>query len=590
MLLCLLFSHCFCEPKITKGRLMACPTDAVFQDTYDNVINSYALQDCTNTKTLKMANSIQYIGIYAFSGCSSLTTVTWSQNLVEIADRAFNGCSSLKKLILPPKVRDIGIFAFYGMPALEQIQFPETLRLANVILGNSPLVKMSIVNTGGTAQFEVKNNYYFYTKGCVTLKYVTPHADIKQYSLDSRCTVLDSYSGVYSRCGPTLNVPAKIKSVGGWAWQYSSTITKISFGSAVTSISSAAFNSMNLIAEFAVDSANTVYSSYQGAIYNKARTKLEFYPVAKTSTTLTLPKAIAEFGEVPFTKKCVVKQFIFEGNVLTGNSLKITSDKKSLLTLDGKEYVRSVPDMGIDSDYTVPNGVQIIRTSGFTETKVRDITLPASCTTIQPKAFFECELHHINLDKVTDCGRSPFQGAHVQSLTIPGCWGVIRDCFCRVGYELTQLTICEGIKIIEAQAFDTIKAETVTLPQSLERIEKMAFYGNYFKVLNLPTRCLNYIGEEAFAYNTNLTSVTITSCVATVDHRAFSMCKKLTLATIKNCETYWSPDAFLSTERKVQVVCIATRRFTPFPDIDLLQAYEFTPTFLGLFIMANTLC
>ena len=86
-----------------------------------------------------------------------------------------------------------------------------------------------------------------------------------------------------------------------------------------------------------------------------------------------------------------------------------------------------------------------------------------------------------------------------------------------------------------------------------------------------------------------MVKVAIPWCVRLIQWRAFSLCSKLESAVIMNCETWWAPDSFLSTEKKVQVVCIATRRFSSLKEDIFREVRAFAHLFGPLIIESTTL-
>lgn len=160
---------------------------------------------------------------------------------------------------------------------------------------------------------------------------------------------------------------------------------------------------------------------------------------------------------------------------------------------------------------------------------------------------------------------SIFQGARVVELNIPGTWESIPESFAFNPYALETLTINEGVKYIGNSAFVNIPASTIIFPKSLIHIGESAFYGSKIADLNLPDGSLDCIGPSAFASNSGIVRLVIPRCVRRVESRAFALCSVLQEVTLMNCETYYAADAFLSgKEMQMNVVCIATRRFTYF--------------------------
>ena len=84
-------------------------------------------------------------------------------------------------------------------------------------------------------------------------------------------TVLIQYPG--SKAGG-FTIPNSVTSIGDWAFSNCHYLTSVVIPNSVTSIGDAAFYDCHRLTSIVVDSNNTVYSSQDEVLYNKAKTVL----------------------------------------------------------------------------------------------------------------------------------------------------------------------------------------------------------------------------------------------------------------------------------------------------------------------------
>lgn len=77
----------------------------------------------TNTKivSVKLPDTITYIGVWTFSDCSSLESVDISDSVIKIDELAFRYCEKLKSITIPKNVEEIGDSVLLGSGNLESI-------------------------------------------------------------------------------------------------------------------------------------------------------------------------------------------------------------------------------------------------------------------------------------------------------------------------------------------------------------------------------------------------------------------------------------------------------------------------------------
>ena len=95
----------------------------------------------------------------------------------------------------------------------------------------------------------------------------------------------------------SITIPSSVTTIGKYAFRNCTALTSITIPSSVTTIYDSSFDGCTALKTINVDSANASYSSYDGVLYNKAKTQYICCPAGKTS--INIPGTLAT---VPGTK------------------------------------------------------------------------------------------------------------------------------------------------------------------------------------------------------------------------------------------------------------------------------------------------
>ena len=223
-------------------------------------IGDHAFAWCDSLRSITIPNGVTSIGDSAFYGCS-LTSVTIPNSVTSIGDSAFGSCSRLTSITIPDGVTNIGDWAFYCCSSLTSITIPD-----------------SVTSIGYNA-----------FHGCGSLKSVT--------------------------------IPDGVTSIGDYAFSSCDSLTSVTIGNGVTSIGVNAFGDCRKLNQINVDTANTAYSSVNGVLFNKEKTKLIRYPEGKADTSYSIPDSVTSIGDEAFYD-CSSLTSVTIGNSVTsiGNS------------------------------------------------------------------------------------------------------------------------------------------------------------------------------------------------------------------------------------------------------------------------------
>lgn len=316
---------------------------------------SRGLFGCCGLTSIIIPKSVTSIGASAFGGCSSLTSVTIPNSVTSIGKSAFGACSGLTSVTIPNSVASIGEGAFthchrlnnieveYGNPnyssfdgilynknastliccpaGKETVSIPSTVKSITraAFLGCSNLISLTIPKS--VTSFEDGSLVMF--SGC---------SQLKQINVDPDNISFASFDGsLYNKelteliCCPNGKVSVEIPKTLKNFYSYQ-------------------FNNCFLLENISVDPENPNFLSFDGALYNKKATSLEYCPIGKTS--VTLPKTLTflwlgDFEDCSRLENIYVESANTEFSSIDG--VLYNKDASTLLCCPGGKASLSIP-------------------------------------------------------------------------------------------------------------------------------------------------------------------------------------------------------------------------------------------------------
>lgn len=425
---------------------------------------------------------------------------------------------------------------------------------------------MAYTGTGGTAGSTSKT----YPANEVPESALSYNSKITSAILPTTTTSIGNYAFYFSTALTQVTIPNTVTSIGAYAFNNSTALAALDIPASVTSIGTLAVR--DCTGYITVDAGNSVYSSLNGILYNKAQTTLIQCPtsisgaitLASTTTNLsdgafnycisltqiTIPASVASIGNYVF-RGCPALLVVEAGNTNYSslNGILYNATKTTLIQCP----------TSLAGTITIPSSVTTIGTQAFYDcTLISQVTIPSSVTNINSGAFNNC--------------------TELTTATLPaGLLTLGASAFFNCS-KLTQAYIPPLVTVINSQAFYNCTSLTqVSIPASVTTIGANAFYNcpapftvnasnNYFSsvsgvlfnkskttLIQCPTSqsgaynipaTVTTIANDAFNNCGNITKVDMASGMLSIGNNAFYNCKAITQVSLPASITSIGTNAF----------------------------------------------
>ena len=300
---------------ITSGLNLTAYADVQTGKCGDNV--TYSLDTSTGVLTISGTGDMySYAGMDShppyYSYSSNVKLVIIQTGVTSIGGFAFEYCTNLTSVTIPNSVTSIGYFAFVYCTNLTSVEIPD-----------------SVTSIGNDAF--------------------------------SCCKSLTS-----------ITIPDSVTSIGDYAFSACTSLKSLKIPDSVTSIGDCTFDECTSLTTIEVSNYNENYSSTDGVLFNKDKSKLITYPAGKTDSEYVIPNSVTSICEHAFSY-C---------RSLTSVTIPNSVTSIGYSTFSGCTSLTSV---------TIPNSVTSIGDCTFFScTRLKSVTIPNSVTSIGDRAFYEC--------------------------------------------------------------------------------------------------------------------------------------------------------------------------------------------------------
>lgn len=312
-----------------------------------------AFKNCTSLKSINLPQGLSVIGDSAFEGCA-LTSVKLPERLDYLGAGAFNGCplseleikniseigggafagAQITKLVLPDTVTTIAYRAFADCSKLLDIEIPDSV----ISISGDSFAGTAWSNTHADGEMYLNKAFYGYKgkmspeNSVLTVKdgaktiadYLAEMADesfrlgLSRLILPNGLLHIGDASFENCRALKSVNIPESVTEIGSYAFAGCESLEKICIPSSVEQIGSRAFINCDSLTEITVSPDNPNYSSVDGMLYNKEKTRLICCPAGKTGE-ITIPDTVDCIEAGAFSRCRKLTQVIIPKSVTSIN-------------------------------------------------------------------------------------------------------------------------------------------------------------------------------------------------------------------------------------------------------------------------------
>ena len=217
-------------------------------------------------------------------------------------------------------------------------------------------------------------------------------------------SVTNIESDAFATCSSLTNItiPNSVMSIEEFAIIDCDNLESITISNSVTNIGDGLCYRCSNLKNIYVDKNNQYYSSENGILFNKDKSKLIKYPDGKINKQCIIPDNVTDIGEYAFAACSSLT------SITIPNSVTSISDRAFY-------YCSSLTSI------TIPNSVTSIGGSAFNScSSLTNITIPNSVTCIDAYTFMRCSsLTSITIpNSVTSIGEHAFDGCRYISIRV----------------------------------------------------------------------------------------------------------------------------------------------------------------------------
>lgn len=237
--------------------------------------------------------------------------------------------------------------------------------------------------------------------------------NIKKIVIEDGIENIGNYAFACCKKLESVEISNSVKTIGKWAFNQCNSLTNIVISSNVDNIQTHAFDDCKILKSIDVSLSNMKYTSLDGVLFNKDKTKLIQYPSGKVDKEYTIPNGVKILSEscfarsrnlrlinIPACLETIDYDALYncddlENIVVDTENEKYSSENGVLFSKD-KTVLIQYPTGKTGDKYIIPNGVKIIGDDAFAKSSLKDIEIPNSVTDINSGAFYGC----VNLEQL----------------------------------------------------------------------------------------------------------------------------------------------------------------------------------------------
>lgn len=503
-------------------------------------IQRYAFQNCINVTGVILPETLEVIGEgsffgsgiesivipdgvsvipgVAFKGCKALASVELPEGIVELGLHSLSGCSALTEVILPESLRVIRDAAFFECKELVSVNLPAGLTEigADAFNGCIKLASDIVIPEGVT---KINSNIF---RNCYELNSLTLHDNITEIGAQPflNCNKLQP-----------IRLPENLVTVGSTAFYFQD--VQLPLPSNIEAIGYMAFYK----AEFFDENGEKVSAiNIPEKVKTIGKEAFSGSSVAGESAYVSIPASVESIG---------VDAFNYPVFDVDPENVYYSSDELGVLYDKGKTNIIRVPYHTDKIEYVIPDTVTTIEPSAFGACVFSKIIIPASVISIGDESFRGCAKTVFEVDEDNLYYASDEKGALYDKnfttlikypqiegdtdVVLPESVEIIEKYAFYANKIITSLTMGDNVVEIKERALSECdNLQEVHFSVKLEILGDYVFCGtnqNAFTVLDIPDS-VTYIGSYAFSY-TLIQTFTVPAGVTVLEGALFSSCGNL---------------------------------------------------------------
>jgi hypothetical protein len=203
-----------------------------------------------------------------------------------------------------------------------------------------------------------------------------------------------------------LMLGTSVTSIGVAAFFMCSKLTTLTLPASLSTIGSESFGNEWAVKEYIVDSNNLNFSSVDGVLFNKDKTRLILFPKKANTTTYSIPGTVTTIGDeafqysgvasvsIPASLTTIVENAF--GNCRGLTEFIVDPGNANFSTLNGCLFNKNQSALiifpaGKKGNYTIPNTVTSIRNYAFSgSTSLTSVVIGSSVSSIGSGSFVDC--------------------------------------------------------------------------------------------------------------------------------------------------------------------------------------------------------
>lgn len=340
---------------LTKGAFSSCSLDSINlpSNLEFREIGRGVFMFCEKLSSISIPEGVIAIDNMAFLGCEKLVSVNLPNSLEIIGEESFAQCNSLEQIYIPANVREIDPIAFYSDNIKKFIVSEDNETYSSTddgMLLNKSKTKLLNIPSAKRVCYVPAYIKEIVASGDLLDSFVVSEENENYSSIDG--VLFDKMKKVLIKCPPKkagcYTIPDSVCKISEYAFDHNSELKSITIPASVFSIEDRAIYYCKKLEAVNVSENNKHYSSENGVLFNKRKTKMIKYPEGKKGVC-ELPKSTESVdfanGRYNFDSIVIPERICHLGEYKTlvwCDSLKSITIKAEKFTEEVNEIFRNV--------------------------------------------------------------------------------------------------------------------------------------------------------------------------------------------------------------------------------------------------------